>query len=101
METDMTEPVVYTVTQFCAMMQFSRDTFEGLVRRGELAAFKVGRRTYVAKEEAERWFRETRLASHIPSHIQTHGSGLKPAVPSGKRRRQAVAKTGTNTQSAV
>jgi excisionase family DNA binding protein len=49
--------VVYTVDQFCAMHAISRDTFERLVGRGELAAFKLGRRTYVAKAEAERWLR--------------------------------------------
>jgi len=59
--------IVYTVDQFCAMMQISRDKFEDLVRRGDLSAYKVGRRTYVAKEEAERWLREARRERALPS----------------------------------
>jgi len=93
--------VVYTVDQFCAMMQHSRDKFEDLVRRGELAAFKVGRRTYVAKEEAERWLRETRshrdvrvsnayTPAHTPAHTSSRRPGRKPAAEGGKRKRQPV-----------
>jgi hypothetical protein len=41
------------------MHAISRDKFYDLLRRGVLAAFKIGRRIYVAKEEAERWLRET------------------------------------------
>jgi excisionase family DNA binding protein len=78
--------VVYTVDQFCAMMQHSRDKFEDLVRRGELAAFKVGRRTYVAKAEAERWLRKTQSLNKVPSATpdpppaSDRGSGRSPAA---------------------
>jgi hypothetical protein len=82
-------------------MQHSRDKFEDLVRRGELAAFKVGRRTYVAKEEAERWLRETRSLKKVKvSHAddqtpdllpgQNSGSRRHPAAKSGKRQRQPI-----------
>lgn len=88
--------LVYTVDQFCAMMQHSRDKFEDLVRRGELAAFKVGRRTYVAKEEAERWLRETQRLKRVKTATPDappdsgRGSGRKPAALSGKRNAQAL-----------
>ncbi len=97
----MTQPpnplaIVYTVDQFCAMMQHSRDKFEDLVRRGDLAAFKVGRRTYVAKEEAERWLRETqrlkRVKTATPDVTPNSGcgSGRKPAASSGKLNDQLL-----------
>lgn len=82
--------VVYTVDQFCAMMQISRDKFEDLVRRGDLSAYKVGRRTYVAKEEAERWLREARRERALPSvgidggksvGIDTVNVGIENATP--------------------
>ena len=84
--------VAYTVDQFCAMHAISRDTFERLVRRGELAAFKVGRRTYVAKEEAERWLRETQAKCPIPvsTPLSGRGTGRSPAAQGGKRKRQLV-----------
>jgi len=96
--------VVYTVAQFCAMMQQSRDTFERMVRRGELAAFKIGRRTFIAKEEVERWLRETRKLTqlkvsdadqtiHIRAHTHARGSGRARAAMSGKSRRQAIERT--------
>ena len=73
--------VVYTVDQFCAMMQHSRDTFERLVKRGELITLKVGRRRYIAKAEAERWLRR----AHVSVHVSDRGMDRSPAVPSGKQ----------------
>jgi excisionase family DNA binding protein len=72
--------VVYTVDQFCAMHAISRDTFDRLVGRGELATFKIGRRRYVAKAEAERWLSFV----HVPVHVSGRGVGRKPAASSGK-----------------
>jgi excisionase family DNA binding protein len=86
--------VVYTVDQFCTMMQHSRDTFERLVKRGELATLKVGRRRYVAKEEVERWLRETQNLNKVASPDAPPGvdRGLDrdPAARGGKRKRQLV-----------
>ena len=97
--------IVYTVDQFCAMMQLSRDKFGGLVKRGELAAFKVGRRTYVAKVEAERWFSHTRTINNVGigdanvgtgnatpdlHHGLDNGADQRPAAVSGKRKRQPI-----------
>ena len=96
--------VVYTVDQFCAVHMISRDTFERLVRRGELAAFKIGRRTYIAKEEAARWLRE-KLSHGLPpspshglSPNLSHGSERNRAARSGKRGRQDIEKTKDNSQ---
>jgi excisionase family DNA binding protein len=69
------DAVVYTVDQFCALHAISRDKFYDLVKRGNLAAFKFGRRTYVAKEEAERWLSEIRQRNRLPTRPSTHPSG--------------------------
>lgn len=51
------EPAVLTVPQFCQRYQVSRSTFYKLARVGEIRIAKVGRKTLIAVEEAERWFR--------------------------------------------
>jgi excisionase family DNA binding protein len=75
--------VVYTVNQFCAMHAISRDTFERLVGREELATFKVGRRRFIAKTEAERWMR---LLVHAPAHVSRRGVDRNPAASGGKQK---------------
>jgi excisionase family DNA binding protein len=48
-------PAVLSVQQFCRDFGVSHTTFYDLRKRGQLKAIKVGRRTLVRVEEAQRW----------------------------------------------
>ncbi len=48
-------PAVLSVHQFCQNFGISHTTFYELRKRGKLKAVKVGRRTLVRVEEAQRW----------------------------------------------
>ena len=48
-------PAVLSVKQFCRDFGVSHTTFYDLRKRGKLKAIKVGRRTLVRVEEAQRW----------------------------------------------
>jgi excisionase family DNA binding protein len=52
------EPVQsYTVSEFCRVFRVSNTTFYELRKRGDLRTLKLGRRTLIARVEAERWFK--------------------------------------------
>jgi excisionase family DNA binding protein len=44
-----------TVAQFCAAFPIGRTHLYTLIKRGDLAALKCGRRTMILRDEAERW----------------------------------------------
>lgn len=48
-------PAVMSVQQFCRDFGVSHTTFYELKKRGKLKAVKVGRRTLVRFDEAQRW----------------------------------------------
>jgi excisionase family DNA binding protein len=45
----------FTVREFCAAYRISRDSFYSEVRRGQLRAIKLGKKTLVRKADAEAW----------------------------------------------
>ncbi len=47
----------YTVADFCRLFRVSNTTFFALKKRGEINTIKVGRRTLIACDEAQRWLK--------------------------------------------
>jgi excisionase family DNA binding protein len=45
----------YTITDFCRSFGLSRSKVHRLIQMGELAAFKVGRRTLIHADTVEKW----------------------------------------------
>jgi hypothetical protein len=48
-------PTAFSVRQFCEMHAIGRTTFYEEVKYGRLRIRKLGKRTLVLREEAERW----------------------------------------------
>lgn len=79
MEMQHTPPARLTMTikEFTELFGVSRQTFYNEVRAGRLRKFKVGRKTLIPVEEADRWYRD-RLrdagiewsASNTPVYVQ-------------------------------
>jgi excisionase family DNA binding protein len=56
LKSDYNEPVqAFTVSEFCRVFRVSNTTFYELKKRGALRTVKLGRRTLIARNEAERW----------------------------------------------
>ncbi|WP_295191135.1 hypothetical protein [uncultured Brevundimonas sp.] len=49
------QPTAFSVRQFCEMHAIGRTTFYEEVKYGRLRIRKLGKRTLVLREEAERW----------------------------------------------
>ncbi len=49
------EPQAYTVADFCRAYRVSNTTFYALQKRGDIRTIKVGRRTLITRDEAQRW----------------------------------------------
>jgi len=49
------QPIAFSVRQFCTMHAIGRTTFYEQVKCGRLSIRKLGKRTLVLREEAERW----------------------------------------------
>lgn len=47
-------PLAYQVKHFCGLVGISRTTFYSLLKSGKLKSFKLGGRTLIPREEAER-----------------------------------------------
>lgn len=58
------QPEVLRVKEFCEKYAISRTSFYREVNAERLRVFKRGRCTFVAREEAERWF-------HCLAHYKT------------------------------
>jgi len=52
------QPVIYRVSEFCQKYAISRTSFYREVWAERLQVIKRGRLTFVAREEAERWFHD-------------------------------------------
>ena len=51
------QPRAITVEQFCRTYGLGRSKFYLLVKENQIRTLKIGSKTLVATEEAERWFR--------------------------------------------
>ncbi|PHY21502.1 helix-turn-helix domain-containing protein [Caulobacter sp. BP25] len=51
------QPRAITVDQFCRVYGLGRSKFYLLVRDQQIKTLKIGSKTLIATEEAERWFR--------------------------------------------
>jgi hypothetical protein len=78
-EASMSEKRLLSKSEFCAAYGIKHTGFYRLVNTGALAALKIGTRTYVAIEEAERW--RASLPTYTPA--ARHGAD-HAAVSSGK-----------------
>ncbi len=50
-------PRALTVADFCRLYAVSHTTFYALRKRGEITPIKVGRRTLIDRDEAQRWLK--------------------------------------------
>jgi excisionase family DNA binding protein len=68
------EKRAYTVEEFCKAYNIGRTSFYGEVKDGRIQPRKLGKKTLVLREEAERWLRE------LPRATQRHDApfGRKP-----------------------
>jgi excisionase family DNA binding protein len=57
MQTDNLEPTkaAFSVREFCARFNISRDCFYNEVKRGRLRARKLGRKTLILRADADAW----------------------------------------------
>lgn len=49
-------PICFTVNEFLTWSRISRQTFYREVAAGNIVVRKLGKRTLIDREEAERWF---------------------------------------------
>lgn len=56
MENQTFQKRVYSVSEFRHAFSVSNTSFYALVKAGQLKTIKIGRRTLVCRDEAERWF---------------------------------------------
>ncbi len=73
-------PTAFSVRQFCEMHAIGRTTFYEEVKYGRLRIRKLGKRTLVLREEAERWVGalpspEGRFSPLKPRRAANTGSG--------------------------
>jgi hypothetical protein len=54
------EPEVFRVSEFCVRYAISRRSFYRELKANRLRIFKRGRRTLIAREDAELWFQNIR-----------------------------------------
>lgn len=59
----------------------SRSTLYEIIKDGEIAVVKVGRRTYIAGDELERYVRALTKGDEQPGELDDPGSAGPPAVP--------------------
>lgn len=57
----MSTPIAYTVKEACAVCRTGKTTLYGAIRRGELVARKLGKKTLILDEELRRWI------EHLPT----------------------------------
>jgi excisionase family DNA binding protein len=50
-------PQAITVAEFCRAYSVSNTTFYALRNRGDIKTLKVGRRTLIDRDEAQRWLK--------------------------------------------
>ncbi|WP_426025261.1 hypothetical protein [Brevundimonas sp. TSRC1-1] len=75
-------PTAFSVRQFCEMHAIGRTTFYEEVKYGRLRIRKLGKRTLVLREEAERWISalpspEGRFSPLKPRRAANTGSGCQ------------------------
>lgn len=51
----MQQPLAYTIAEACALSRTGRTTLYAAIRRGELVARKLGKKTLIIDGELRRW----------------------------------------------
>lgn len=68
------EPLVYSITEACALLGIRRTSLYKIIRSGKLRAIKIGRRTFFLRDEVRRGLQER------PSIVPNQGVGLERDV---------------------
>ena len=54
----MSTQIAYTIKEACTVSRAGRTTLYGAIRRGDLIARKLGKKTLILEDELRRWIEE-------------------------------------------
>lgn len=54
----MSKPIAYTIKEACMVSRTGKTTLYGAIRRRELVARKLGKKTLILEEELRRWIEQ-------------------------------------------
>lgn len=54
----MSTPIAYTIKEACTASRTGRTTLYGAIRRGELVARKLGKKTLILENDLRRWIEQ-------------------------------------------
>ena len=57
----MSNPIAYTIKEACVVSRTGKTTLYGAIRRGELVARKLGKKTLILEPDLRRWI------EHLPT----------------------------------
>jgi len=61
----MSTPIAYTVKEACAASRTGKTTLYGAIRRGDLVARKLGKKTLLLEDDLRRWIEQLPTISDL------------------------------------